>query len=69
LVGGNGQDVFVIAAACETGPGESIDGGAGVDRIESPLTESELAGLGVSISNVEEFVVTPTLEDAECIDP
>jgi len=69
MFGGNGDDVFVIAAACEAQPGEIIDGGNGWDRIESPLTREELEARGVIVLNIEEFVLTPTLVDAECVDP
>ena len=69
MVGGNGDDVFVIAAACEAPAGETIDGGAGHDVVVSPLSAAELASVGVVITNVEEFVQTGTLADAECVDP
>ena len=69
LYGGKGDDVFIIAAACEVPAGEVIDGGEGTDRIESPLTRAELEARGVIIRNVEEFVLTPVLLDAECVDP
>ncbi len=64
--GADGNDVFVIAAACEAQQGEVIDGGNGIDRIESPLTAAELRARGVTIVNVEEFVLTAPLADAEC---
>jgi Ca2+-binding RTX toxin-like protein len=69
MYGGAGDDVFVIAAACEAQRGEVIDGGLGFDRIESPLTEAQLLARGVTIVGVEQFIVVPTLEDAECVDP
>jgi hypothetical protein len=69
LYGGNGPDVFIIASPCEVRAGEIIDGGNGVDRIESPLTREQLEQRGVVIRNVEEFVVTPILVDAECAEP
>lgn len=42
--------------------------GNGFDRVESPLTQAQLAARGVTIVNVEQFVVTATLPDAECVD-
>lgn len=69
MLGGNGNDVFVIAAACEAVAGEIIDGGAGVDTLESPISLAELQAAGVVIQNVEVVVITPALPDAECVDP
>jgi hypothetical protein len=68
LYGGKGNDVFVIASACEAPSGEVIDGGEGTDRVESPLTREQLTARGVILRNIEVFVVTPVLADAECVE-
>jgi hypothetical protein len=69
MYGGNGNDTFIIAADCEALPGEIIDGGGGTDTLRTPVPLSTLQAAGVTIQNVEIVVVTPTLADAECVDP
>lgn len=54
---------------CEVKSGEIIDGGQGVDRIESPLTRAQLEQRGVIIRDIEEVVMTAIRADAECIEP
>jgi hypothetical protein len=68
MYGGRGDDVFIIAAACEVRAGEIIDGGEGNDRIESPLTREELESRGVILRSIETIVVTGVRDDAECPD-
>jgi hypothetical protein len=64
--GGHGDDVLRVRAACEAVSGEVLDGGPGVDRLESALTLSELMARGVVVTNIEHFVLIPA-EAGHCL--
>ena len=66
LRGDNGNDTLVIRALCEVLPGELIDGGAGTDRLETPVPLSQLQAAGATVINVEQVVVTGPIAGAEC---
>lgn len=57
IYGGSGDDHIRIAGPCEVHRGEIIDGGPGDDTVYSHLSEAEFASRGVSVSDVENFVV------------
>lgn len=62
----SGDDVIILGAACEVVSGETIDGGTGTDRVESPLSQTELLTRGVSLSSIEQFVQIAPLFD-QCL--
>lgn len=53
LRGGLGPDVFWLRSSCHAQAGEVIDGGGGRDVLYSPLSLSQLAARGVTVSRVE----------------
>lgn len=57
MIGGHGDDIFIIDTGCEVEAGEVIDGGPGSDTIRSNLTQSQLAGLGLTMLSIESFEV------------
>lgn len=64
--GEDGDDIFVIGSPCEVVSGEVIDGGAGSDKIRSPLTSTQLASMGLSITSIETFE-TIAYDHSECL--
>jgi Ca2+-binding RTX toxin-like protein len=64
-IGGDGDDTFRINADCEAIAGEVIDGGDGNDTVQSHLSSSQLAALGVTIVSVENFVTIPEHPDGD----
>lgn len=54
--GGRGSDVLHVRAACEAMDGEVLDGGPGPDRLESPLSLTELLARGVIVVDIEQVV-------------
>ena len=48
---GTGADTVVIYDLCETGFGERLDGGSGVNTLVTPVPLSQLQALGVIVSN------------------
>ena len=69
LIGGPGDDRFLILDACEIAPGGKIDGGAGTDTLVTPVPIEDLAVLGFDISGIEEVVVEagPIPSDWVCL--
>jgi Ca2+-binding RTX toxin-like protein len=64
---GTGNDTVYIFDLCEVSAGETIDGGAGVDTLIAPVPLSELRALGVTVVNIEKFVVRPNSCRSECV--
>ena len=64
--GEDGNDVFIIGSACEVVSGEVINGGNGTDKIQSPLSQSQLMALGVTFTSIETFE-TIAYEHSECL--
>jgi hypothetical protein len=66
LVPGPGADVVVLAGGdntiyildvCEVEEGEQIEAGSGHDVLVSPVSEAELAALGLTLSGIDEVVI------------
>jgi len=66
-LGGDGDDVIVIQGTCELEAGEIIDGGAGTDKLLSPLPLEKLKALGIRVRNIEKLILNhPAAEKATC---
>jgi Ca2+-binding RTX toxin-like protein len=60
VLGGNGDDTVTIYDACELSPGMRLDGGAGNDRLVSPVPREQLISAGVRVERFETIVVDAT---------
>jgi hypothetical protein len=67
VVGGVDNDTVAIYDLCEVVAGESLDGGAGVDTLISPVSKAQLIALGVSVQRFETVVVDPQACMSECV--
>jgi hypothetical protein len=52
-----GDDDIVVYDACELSSGLRLDGGAGMDTLVVPISEAEVAALGVTLEGFEEVIV------------
>ncbi len=64
---GNGDDTLYIFDLCEVERGETLNGGAGVDTLVTPVPLAELAALGVTVSGFETVLVQHNTCRSECV--
>lgn len=63
---GPGHDTVVVFDVCELAPGETLNGGAGVDTLQIPITLAEVLALGVTVQGFEDIVVGADSEASAC---